>query len=136
MNICFFPFINSKSHDFKITTFFQNHTIFKITLFTIYKFTRFQNHIIYKITRFSKSHYLQNHVISKITLFQKSRYFKNHIISKITRFQNHAIFLGFLIIFKTSVFFKNSPFKVHFGIPRLTICKKAVFSVQVLGFRL
>ena len=108
MNICFFPFINSKSHDFKITTFFSKSHDFQNHI--IYKITRFQNHIIYKITPF------QNHIISKITLFQKSRYFKNH-----------AIFLGFLTIFKTSVFLKKFPFKVHFGIPRLKICKKKPF---------
>ena len=149
MNI-FFPFyIDSKSHDFKITRFqkhefLQDHTISKSRDFKItrifYKITRFQNHAIskshdFKITRFqnhtiSKSHYFKNHVILKITRFQ------NHIISKITLFSKSRDFLGFLIIFKTSVFFKNSPFKVHFGIPRLKICKKSRFSVQDLGFRL
>ena len=94
MNI-FFPFyIDSKSHDFKNTNFF--------------KITRFQNHTIFKITRF------QNHIISKITLFSKSRDFKNHIISKSRYFKNHAIFLGFLIIFKTSVFLKKFPVQSPF----------------------
>ena len=106
---------------FSKSRIFKNHEFFKITLFQKsrdFKITRFQNHIISKITRF------QNHAISK------SQYFKNHAISK------SRDFLGFLTIFKTSVFFKNSPFKIHFGIPRLTICKKPVFSLQDLGFRL
>ena len=114
MNICFSPL-----YRFKITPFQNHEFFFKITNFS--KSRLFQNHTIFKITLFTKSHDFQNHIIYKITRFQ------NHIISKITRFQNHAIFLGFLIIFKTSVFLK---------IPRLTICKKAVFSVQDLGFRL
>ena len=105
MNI-FFPFyIDSKSHDFKNTNF--------------YKITRFQNHEFFskshdfKITRFSKSRdfkitLFQNHVILKITRFQ------NHIISKSRYFKNHAIFLGFLIIFKTSVFLKKFPVQSPF----------------------
>ena len=91
MNICFFPFyIDSKSHHFKImnffkiTTFFQNHEFLKTTNF-------------FKITLFTKSRDF------KITLFQKSRYF-----------QNHAIFLPFLIIFKTSVFLKKIPVQSSF----------------------
>ena len=67
----------------------QNHS--KIT----FKITRFQNHAIFKITLFpksryfSKSHYFQNHIISKITLF-----------FKITLFSKSRDFLGFLIIFR------------------------------------
>ena len=89
MKYLFFPFINSKSHDFKKHEFFtrshdfkitrfqkheflQDHTISKSRIF--FKITRFQNHIIYKITLFSKSRDF------KITLFQKSRDFR------ITRF--------------------------------------------------
>ena len=112
---------------------FQNHAISRITLF--------QNHAIFRITRFQKSHYF------KITRFSESRDFKNHIISKsrdfkITLykksryFQNHAIFYHSLLFLKLPCFKKKFPFKVHFGIPRLTICKKAVFSLQDLGFRL
>ena len=115
MKYLFFPFyIDSKSHHFKITRF-QNHIISKSRDF---KITSFQNHAI------SKSHHF------KITRFQ------NHIISKITSFSKSRDFLAFLTIFKTSVFFKISPFKVHFGIPLLKICKKSRFSVQDLGFRL
>ena len=71
MNI-FFPFyIDSKSHDFKITRFqkhefLQDHTISKSRIFS-------KSHD-FKITRFLKSRDF------KITLFQKSRDFR------ITRF--------------------------------------------------
>ena len=117
--------IISKSHDFKITSF-QNHIISKSRDF---KITLFQNHTI------SKSHHFKNHAISKSHHFKITR-FQNHIISKITSFSKSRDFLAFLTIFKTSVFFKISPFKVHFGIPLLKICKKSRFSVQDLGFRL
>ena len=132
----------------KIVKFFQkNHIISKITRFqkiTLFQKSRdFKNHAISKITRFQKSHYFKNHAISKITLFQKSRDFKNHAILKITLFQshrpclqNHAIFYHSLLFLKLPCFKKKFPVKVHFGIPRLTICKKAVFSLQDLGFRL
>ena len=57
------------------------------------------------LTQFSKSRYFfqnyvifQNHVIFKITLFF---FFQNSVLLKITLF------------FKTSVFLKNSPFKVR-----------------------
>ena len=114
----------------KNTNFLQKHAIFRITRFS--KITLFQNHAISKIT-----------IFQKITLFQKSHYLQNHAISKITRFQshrpclqNHAIFYHSLLFLKLPCFKKKFPFKVHFGFPLFKICKKPVFSLQDLGFRL
>ena len=78
-----------KSHFFsKITTFTKITLFSKITLF----------HSMRKITRF--------YSMRKITLF--------HSMGKIPLFPT---FMEFHVIFKTSVFLKNSPFKVHFRIP-------------------
>ena len=132
MNICFFPFyIDSESHHFKImnffkiTTFFQNHEFLKITNFfkitTFFKITLFTKSRDFKITLF------QNHAISKSRDF-KITLFQNHIISKITLFlKSRDFFYHSLLFLKLPCFKKKFPFKVHFGIPRLTICKKAVF---------
>ena len=116
MNIFFSLLYRFKITRFQKHEFLQDHTISKSRIF--FKITRFQNHAI------SKSHYF------KITLFSKSRDFKITLFQKSRYFKNHAIFLGFLIIFKTSVFLKKFPFKVHFGIPRLKTCKKAVFRTR------
>ena len=109
----------------------------------------FKNHTFSKITLFQKSHFFKNHTFwanpgfSKITLFQKShllgksRFFKNHTFKNHTFWTNPGFlhtFTEFRAIFKTSVFLKNSPFKVHFGIPRLTTCKKAVFPYKISVF--
>ena len=101
-------FSKKKNHEFfqKITTFLKNHEFLQKT--RDFRITRFQksrdlqNHVIYKITLF------QNHVIYKITRFTKSRYLQNHIISE------SRDFLPFLIIFKTSVVFKNFPVQSSF----------------------
>ena len=113
MNIFFSLLYRFKITRFQKHEFFQNHTISKTRIFS-------KSHD-FKITRFLKSRDFKITLFQKITLFSKSRDFKNHIISKSRYFKNHAIFLGFLIIFKTSVFlkkkfpvqspFRNSPFE-------------------------
>ena len=79
-------------------------------------------------------HFSNSYIFFKFIHFSNSCIFQIHAFFKFSRItyflQNSVLFL------KLPCFLKNSPFKVHSGIPRLTICKKSRFSVQDLGFRL
>ena len=120
---------------------------------SIYQFINYNCSGVYTFLKnydfFQKSHFFKNHTSSKITLFQKSHFFKNHTFwtnpgfSKITLFFKLHLFVknhAFCTLLQNSVLFqnfrvcKNSPFKVHFGIPRLTTCKKAVFPYKISVF--
>ena len=65
-------FPNSRYFFSKLRYFFQNHVIFKITLF-FSEFRAFQNYVIF----FSKSRYFQNYVIF---FFSEFRAFENYVI--------------------------------------------------------
>ena len=83
----------------------ENHTFFtlceKITVF--FKNTLFQNHGFF--TLLEKSRFF--HTFGEITVF-------SHLVRKSRFFHTFTEFRAF---FKTSVFLKNSPFKVRFRIP-------------------
>ena len=126
----------------KITTFVKKpHFFGQIPVFQ-------KSQLLSKITTFGQITVFQkSQLLSKITTFGQITVFqKSQLLSKITTFgqitnfgQKSRLlhtFTEFRAFSKLPCFLENSPFKVHFGIPRLTTCKKSRFSVQDLGFRL
>ena len=121
---------------FSNSCIFQIHTFFKFMFFqihTFFKFMFFSNSCI-----FSNSYIFQIHVFFKFMHFFKFMFFQIHVFFKFMHFFKFSrityFFTEFRAILKLPCFLKNSPFKVHFGIPRLTTCKKAVFPYKISVF--